>query len=139
MYIDIARPAICKKNGNDLNGDMDPLWLTCKAEKESNISRLVIAFFRQNADLHITTTTLRALVEIQADQMHKKGTISLVEREAIANSNGHCLNSTVGVWLIYYIYTIKIIITIIITIIIITIIIIIIIRIIIILIVAVAI
>ena len=76
---------------------MDPLWLNCKGEKETNISRLVIAFFRQNADLHITTTTLRALVEIQADQMHKKGTISLVEREAIANSNGHCLTSTVGV------------------------------------------
>jgi hypothetical protein len=81
----------------NLNGDMDPLWLNCKGEKETNISRLVIAFFRQNADLHITTTTLRALVEIQADQMHKKGTISLVEREAIANSNGHCLTSTVGV------------------------------------------
>lgn len=76
---------------------MDPLFLNCKGEKESNISRQIIAFFRQNADLHITTTMLRALVEIQADQMHKNGQISLVEREAVANSNGHCLSSTVGV------------------------------------------
>ncbi len=97
IYINIARPAICKKNNLNLEGDMDPLWLNCKGEKETNISRLVIAFFRQNADLHITTTTLRALVEIQADKMHKTGKISLVEREAIANSNGHCLTSTVGV------------------------------------------
>ena len=91
---------------------MDPLWLNYKGEKETNISRQVIAFFRQFADLHITTTTLRALVEIQADQMHKKGAISLVEREAVANSNGHCLTSTVGVrfdtayilYAIYYLY-----------------------------------
>ena len=76
---------------------MDPLWLNCKGERETNISRQVIAFFRQYADLHITTTTLRALVEIQADQMHKTGAISLVEREAVANSNGHCLTTTVGV------------------------------------------
>jgi len=97
IYINVARPAICKKNRLNLNGDMDPLWLNCKGEKETNISRQVIAFFRQFADMHITTTTLRALVEIQADQMHKKGAISLVEREAVANSNGHCLTSTVGV------------------------------------------
>ena len=109
IYINVARPAICKKNGLNLNGDMDPLWLNCKGERETNISRQVIAFFRQFADMHITTTTLRALVEIQADQMHKKGAISLVEREAVANSNGHCLTSTVGVrfdtaYILYTIY-----------------------------------
>lgn len=97
IYIDIARPAVVKKYSLTLDGDMDPLWLNSKGQKEKNISRLVIAFFRQYADLHITTTTLRALVEIQADQMHKRGEISLLEREAIANSNGHCLSSTVEV------------------------------------------
>lgn len=97
IYTDIARPAIVKKYKLNLDGDMDPLWLNSKGQKETNISRLVVAFFRQNADLHITTTTLRALVEIQAHQMHKKGEISLLEREAVANSNGHCLSSTVEV------------------------------------------
>jgi len=86
-----------KKYKLNLDGDMDPLWLNSKGQKETNISRLVVAFFRQNADLHITTTTLRALVEIQAHQMHKKGEISLLEREAVASSNGHCLSSTVEV------------------------------------------
>ena len=100
IYTDVARPAIVKKYKLTLDGDMDPLWLNSKGQKEINISRLVVAFFRQNADLHITTTTLRALVEIQADKMHKKGEISLLEREAIANSNGHCLSSTVGVSII---------------------------------------
>jgi hypothetical protein len=86
-----------KNNVLDFNKDMDPLWLNCKGQKETNFSRIIVSFFRENADLHITTTTLRALVEIQAHHMHKSGTISLVEREAIANSNGHCLSTTVEV------------------------------------------
>jgi hypothetical protein len=97
MYIDIARTAVVKKVGLNLTGEMDPLWLDAKGNKEKNISRLVLGFFRETANLHITTTTLRALIEMQAHAMYKQGEISLTERESISNSNGHCLSSTVEV------------------------------------------
>jgi hypothetical protein len=84
--------------------DTDPLWLDSKGEAEKRISRNVIAYFKQNCSLHITTTTLRAIVEMESHNMLKEGKISMVEREAISNSSGHALTSTVQVFNICIIY-----------------------------------
>ena len=79
---------------------MDPLWLDSKGKAEKRMSRNVIAFFKQNCSLHITTTTLRAIVEMESHNMLQLGEISQLEREAISNSSGHALTSTVKVYYI---------------------------------------
>jgi hypothetical protein len=103
IYATIARPAIVKKFKLS-SLPTDPLWLDSKGKAEKRMSRNVIAFFKQNCSLHITTTTLRAIVEMESHNMLQLGEISPLEREAISNSSGHALTSTVKVYYIRIIY-----------------------------------
>jgi len=58
IYFTKARVAIEALYSITPNDD-DPLWLNVKGEAEDRISRQIVAFFRENSRLHITSTTLR--------------------------------------------------------------------------------
>ena len=86
IYISSARPYITTKL-NILPQDSDPLFITATGTADKNISRHVTEFFREN-NLHITTTALRSMVEMEMKDLYDRGQITSAEREAVANTSG---------------------------------------------------
>jgi len=82
----MARPYITKKL-NIRPQDSDPLFITAAGTGDKNISRHVTEFFKEN-NLHITTTAVRSMVEMEMKELYDKGQITSAEREAIANTSG---------------------------------------------------
>ena len=54
-----------------------------------DLGRKVTSYFESKLQLHITTTTIRSLVETEIDALHESGKINQVQRTAISNVNGH--------------------------------------------------
>jgi len=94
LYADLFRPFIVERL-NLITTDQSPLWLNWDGSAVKKISTLVPNFFSEKTKLHITTTTLRAMIEMKAEDMFNDGSITLGERKAIANTSGHCYTSTV--------------------------------------------
>jgi hypothetical protein len=82
----MARPYITKKL-KIRSQDNDPLFITAAGTGDKNISRHVTEFFKEN-NLHITTTAVRSMVEMEMKELYDKGQITSAEREAIANTSG---------------------------------------------------
>jgi hypothetical protein len=76
---------------NKIPKESDSLWISSNGEGETRIGRLVTSFFRQNTNpsLHITTTSIRSLIETQAQSLLDKGIISELSRSSVSNINGH--------------------------------------------------
>jgi hypothetical protein len=53
------------------------------------LGKLLTKFFKRTLRLHITTNTIRSLVETSSGQLHMQGDINGVDRAAIMNINGH--------------------------------------------------
>lgn len=53
------------------------------------LGKLVTKFFKRTLKLHITTNTIRSLVETSAGQLHLQGEINGTDRAAIMHINGH--------------------------------------------------
>jgi hypothetical protein len=87
IYVDNIRPMV--NNENKMSRPEDPLWLTWCCEKETRVSRLVTNFFKLRLGLHITTNSIRCLVETQAKHLFEEGKISASTKTAISNINGH--------------------------------------------------
>ncbi len=85
-YIKVVRPFIERKL-NISPKDNDPLFINANGEAEHNISRQVTNFFKEY-NYHINTTALRAMVEMQTNDLYHNGAITLAEREAVANTSG---------------------------------------------------
>jgi len=85
-YIKVVRPFIERKL-NISPKDNDPLFINANGEAEHNISRQVTNFFK-DYNYHINTTALRAMVEMQTNDLYHNGAITLAEREAVANTSG---------------------------------------------------
>jgi len=85
-YIKVVRPFIERKLKISPK-DNDPLFINANGEAEQNISRQVTAFFKEY-NYHISTTALRAMVEMQTNDLYHNGEITLGEREAVANTSG---------------------------------------------------
>jgi hypothetical protein len=87
VYVDYIRPMVDKEN--KMSRPDDPLWLTWNCEKETKVSRHVTKFFKLRLGLHITTNSIRSLIETKAKSLLEEGKISLQTREAVSNINGH--------------------------------------------------
>ena len=87
IFMSYARPYITTKL-NITPQDSDSLFITATGTADKNISRHVTEFFREN-NLHITTTALRSMVEMEMKDLYDKGQITLAEREAVANTSGN--------------------------------------------------
>jgi hypothetical protein len=71
--------------------ETDALWLASNGEGENRIGRKVTTFFYQHtaSRLHITTTSIRSMIETQAQTFYDKGLISESNRSSVSNINGH--------------------------------------------------
>ena len=60
----------------------------------TKLGHLVTQYFKLTMGLHVTTTMIRALWEIMADKAYKASAISMEQRSAIMNINGHSSQTT---------------------------------------------
>ncbi len=91
MYKTIFRPVAemnCIRYGHSKT---DRLWLNWNGSvmDKGQLGRHLTAFFKSQLQLHITTTTIRAIVETAAENALRKGVIDQTLRAAISNVNGH--------------------------------------------------
>jgi hypothetical protein len=101
IYWLIARPAVCERLEIDMTAANDPLFLNFNGKREKLIGHHIIQFFKQKIGLSVNTTTIRALVEMEAKRLNRKGLLSEHEQEAIANVSGHSRSSTVRDYYLY--------------------------------------
>ena len=80
-YIRFVRP-------NILQGSLDFVFIDIEGN-QLDLGRKLISFFEIKLGLHITSTTIRSLVETEVNELRQEGKISQVERESIMNVNGH--------------------------------------------------
>jgi hypothetical protein len=73
-----------------------PLWVDISGSKYSAdaLGRILTSFFNKALNLHITSTTIRSLMETHADQLMKRGEITEEERAAVMAINGHSSSTT---------------------------------------------
>jgi uncharacterized protein YxeA len=86
FYVNHARKSVNRKS---FSLPDDPLWLTSDGKRQTKISRIVTSFFEKYLGLHITTNSIRTLVETNAKDLLDSNLISSVEREAVSAVNGH--------------------------------------------------
>lgn len=76
------------------------LWIKVDGTREEDIGAKVTAYCIASLNVNLTTTGMRAMMEIEANEAYKAGKISLAEKEAIHNVNGHSSQTTKD----YYLY-----------------------------------
>jgi hypothetical protein len=54
----------------------------------------VTRYFEKNISCHVTTTSIRSLIETEAEKMKAEGKITQSEREAVSTINGHSSKTT---------------------------------------------
>jgi hypothetical protein len=80
-YVKYVRPKMLEKDTDFLFIDIDGSTM--------DMGRRLTAYFEHKMQLHITTNTIRSLVETEADSLLRQGLLSPVAREAVMNVNGH--------------------------------------------------
>ena len=73
----------------------DPLWLDYEGQADTKLGKKVVRFFRHTIDLHMTTTSIRSLVETTMHDAKLKGTITHEEQQSVHAINGHSGKTTV--------------------------------------------
>ena len=86
-YVNDIRPAIQSKSNKRPN-DMDRLFLTFEGLHNDHLGRLITQYFAPWS-LHITSTTIRSLVETEANILKKRGDISSTDFSSLQNIGGH--------------------------------------------------
>jgi hypothetical protein len=112
IYLMVFRPKI--SNGRR-DGPFDSLWLTYDGDAEDNLGNVVESiyismnfnidfyyivgksvtrYFERNISCHVTSTSIRSLIETEAEIMKDEGKITLTERNAVSTINGHSSKTT---------------------------------------------
>jgi hypothetical protein len=81
IYLRFVRPRL-------LMGPIDFVFIELDGSK-IDMGRKLIAFFETKIGLHITSTTIRSLVETEVHELRQDQKISAKERDSIMNLNGH--------------------------------------------------
>jgi hypothetical protein len=89
-YVTYIRPMITKE---EIPNAHDPLWIDWNGNQDVDVGEFVTRYFRKQLNLHITTTSIRSMVETQAQQLRDNGVISEAQRESICHINGHSLQT----------------------------------------------
>ena len=80
-YVEFVRPKL-KMKPNDF------LFVDQKG-KRLHVGSKLTSFFESTLNLHITTTTIRSLLETEMSSLYDSGMISTEERNAVMKLNGH--------------------------------------------------
>lgn len=87
IYVEKIRPIIVPDvNSWDVT---DPLFVNYEGRKETNIGSHVQSYFRKKIKTNVTTTVIRSIYETQTHELYKSGKISLRDKLAIGEINGH--------------------------------------------------
>jgi hypothetical protein len=69
--------------------DADDFLFISSTGKQLRLGKLVTKFFKRTLNLHLTTNSVRSVVECGAQTLHLRGEISNEERASVLNINGH--------------------------------------------------
>jgi hypothetical protein len=86
-YVNSVRPAIRSKYKKKPT-DMDHLFLCYEGRLNDRLGRLITQYFLPYS-LHITSTTIRSLVETEANILKKRGDITATDFSSLQNIGGH--------------------------------------------------
>ena len=86
QYMNYVRPTACTTSRPSSD---DPLWLRFDGSPDAHIGVRLTAFFKKELGLHITTTSIRSLIETTFDTLHVQGVITAQQRASVSNINGH--------------------------------------------------
>lgn len=87
IYLLRVRPAASCRS---VSSPGDFLFIKWRKNDEAfDMGRSIACFFKIQAELNMTTNTLRAMVETYAETSFRQGRITAQERKAIENVNGH--------------------------------------------------
>jgi hypothetical protein len=88
LYINVIRPTSLFAKLKDGNS---PLWVKFDGSPwdSTSMGSVISKFFEKNVGLHLNTTTLRSLMETQADELYRSGKISTATRTSVYAINGH--------------------------------------------------
>ena len=81
VFLRVVRPKMKKRPDDFLFIDL--------GGNKIDVGRKITNFFEGALSLHITTTTIRSIVETEMHSLHEEGKINTVQRNAIMNLNGH--------------------------------------------------
>jgi len=85
MYINEIRPRV-KNSSSDRSS---ALWLRFDGCALVKLCEPMQLFFKKTLRLNICPTSCRSLVEMQMSQLYKSGKITMQQKEAVHNINGH--------------------------------------------------
>ena len=85
IYFNHVRPSV--RQEVDVEGS--PLWLDYHGRRDKYIGRRVKRFFMKHSDLNIGTNRIRSLVETTSEEMFQRSEITLAQKTAIHDINGH--------------------------------------------------
>ena len=71
------------------DNDPESLLLVSYDGSEIRVGRMVTRFFKRTLNLHVTTTTIRSMVETKAEELEAEGSISGAQRKSVLDVNGH--------------------------------------------------
>jgi hypothetical protein len=81
LFLGVARPQL-------MEGRNDPLFISLTGTP-LRFGRLVTGFFKRIINLHISVTTIRAVVATGAVSLHGNGVITIEQLEGVSNTSGH--------------------------------------------------
>jgi hypothetical protein len=87
-FVDIymtARSAVMERTGSTSSF----LWVTFSGQRDQDLGRRVTTFFKQRLRLHITTTMIRSLIEMEVDAARKQGKVTTDAQSALQALSGH--------------------------------------------------
>ena len=96
-YVTSIRPIVRSKYKKKPT-DMDSLFLSYEGRANVRLGRLITQYFMPYS-LHITSTTIRSLVETEANILKKRGDITATDFSSLQNIGGHSEKTSEG----YYI------------------------------------
>jgi hypothetical protein len=90
-YVEIVRPLIVDQSQSLLENGLDnsSLFLKFDGLPLIDLGREVTRFFKSKIGCHVTTISIRSLVETESENLRLKGLITEGERRAVQNVNGH--------------------------------------------------
>lgn len=83
LFLSHFRPCAGSCLPNDL------VFIKWQGKDPVSISRFVKKFFMKHANLNLTTTLIRTLVETMAENLLRMGQITPEDRKSVSNSSGH--------------------------------------------------
>jgi hypothetical protein len=106
FYMKAIRPIAVKRGGDAtrvLNSRKSPLWISFDGVriKEAKLGYYLTRFFEEQCNLHMSSDTLRSLLETFTHQQQLKGHLSVEQKSAVTETNNHSSETTKRYYLIH--------------------------------------